>query len=174
MKYGIFIGICLSLIILQTSILPYFNVFSGIYDLLIPYVIFICIYLPLRESLPFVLILGLIMDNLSGSPFGLYLTYYFWLLVGVRWIIRFLRVGNKFLLSLVTLVAVLIENILIIGTFALSGADWQLPADIFKKIALQFFWAMVTVPLLLFCLLTLLKRTRIQLNGVATQLHNDG
>jgi cell shape-determining protein MreD len=167
MKYGIFIGTCLSLIILQTTILPYFSVFHGIYDLLIPFVIFICIYLPLRESLPFVLILGLVMDNLSGSPFGLYLTFYFWLLVGVRWIIRFLRVGNNFLLSLVTVVAVLIENILIIGTFALSGSDWQLPADIFRNIALQFFWAIVTVPLFLFCLMTLLKRFRIQLNGVA-------
>jgi cell shape-determining protein MreD len=167
MKYGIFIGTCLSLIILQTTILPYFSVFHGIYDLLIPFVIFICIYLPLRESLPFVLILGLVMDNLSGSPFGLYLTFYFWLLVGVRWIIRFLRVGNNFLLSLVAVVAVLIENILIIGTFALSGSDWQLPADIFRNIALQFFWAIVTVPLFLFCLMTLLKRFRIQLNGVA-------
>jgi len=85
----------------------------------------------------------------------------------VRWIIRFLRVGNNFLLSLVTVVAVLIENILIIGTFALSGSDWQLPADIFRNIALQFFWAIVTVPLFLFCLMTLLKRFRIQLNGVA-------
>jgi cell shape-determining protein MreD len=168
MKYGIFIGTCLSLIILQTTILPYFSVFHGIYDLLIPFVIFICIYLPLRESLPFVLILGLVMDNLSGSPFGLYLTFYFWLLVGVRWIIRFLRVGNNFLLSLVTVVAVLIENTLIIGTFALSGSDWQLPADIFRNIALQFFWAIFSVPLFLFGLLTLLKRFRIQLNGVAT------
>jgi cell shape-determining protein MreD len=167
MKYGIFIGTCLSLIILQTTILPYFNAFSGIYDLLIPFVILICIYLPIRESLPFVLILGLIMDNLSGSPFGLYLTFYFWLLVGVRWIMTFLRVGNNFFLSLVALVAVLAENILIIGTFALSGSDWQLPADVIKNIALQFFWAMVTVPVFLFCLLRLLKRFRVQLNGVS-------
>jgi cell shape-determining protein MreD len=167
MKYGIFIGICLFLIILQTTILPYFNVFSGIYDLLIPFVIFLCIYLPLRESLPFVLILGLIMDNLSGSPFGLYLTFYFWLLVGVRWIIKFLRVGNKLLLALVAVVAVLIENILIIGTFALSGSEWQLSADVFKSIVLQFCWAMATTPLFMLCLLALLKRFHIQLNGGA-------
>ena len=168
MKYGIFIGSCLFLIILQTTICPYFNVFSGIYDLLIPFVIFICIYLPLRESLPFVLSLGLIMDNLSGSPFGLYLTFYFWLLVGVRWIITFLRVGNIFFLSLVAVVAVLIENILIIATFALSGSDWQLPADVFQNITLQFLWAVATAPLFLFCLLTLLKRFRVQFNGAGT------
>ena len=148
--------------------------FDQIYDLRIPLVIFICINLPLRESLPFVLILGLIMDNLSGSPFGLYLTIYFWLLVGVSWIIKYLRVGNKFLLSLVVVVGVLIENFLIIGTFALSGSGWQLPENVFKNIALQFFWAMATAPLLLFCLSALLKRFRIQLNGVATQLRNNG
>lgn len=169
MKYGIFIGICLFLIILQTTILPYFNVFSGIYNLLIPFVIFICIYLPLRESLPFVLILGLVMDNLSGSPFGLYLTFYFWLLVGVRWIITFLRVGNKFLLSAVAAVAVLFENVLIIGTFALSGPDWRLPPGVVRNIALQFFGALATTALFLFCLQALLERCRVRLNGTAPQ-----
>lgn len=172
MKYGIFIGTCLFLIILQTALLSYFSIFAGMYDLLIPFVIFICIYLPLRESLPFVLILGLIMDNLSGSPFGLYLTFYFWLAVGVRWIITFLRVGNKFLLALVVLLAVLIENLLIIGTFALSGSGRPLLADVFKSTSRQFFWAMATAPLFLFCMQTLLKRFRIQLNGVPPQLHD--
>ena len=174
MKHGIFIGTCLFLIILQTTLLTYFSIFNGMYDLLIPFVIFICIYLPLRESLPFVLILGLIMDNLSGSPFGLYITFYFWLFVGVRWIVKFLRVGNIFLLPIVAVAAVLIENILIIGTFALSESGWEPPADVFKNIALQFFWAMATAPLFLFCLLTLSKRLRIQSNGAATQLHNNG
>ena len=118
MRYGFYIGTCLFLILIQTTILPYFNAFSGIYDLLIPFVIFICICLPIRESLPFVLILGLIMDNLSGSPFGFYLTFYFWLFVGVRWVLKFLRVSNKFLLSLVVVIAVLIENIIVIGDLA--------------------------------------------------------
>jgi hypothetical protein len=71
-------------------------------------------------------------------------------------------------------VAVLVQNILIIATFALSGSGWQLPADVLKNIALQFFWAMATIPLFLFCLLTLLKRFRIQLNGVSTQIQDYG
>ena len=169
MRYGFYIGTCLFLIIVQTTILTYFRAFSGMYNLLIPFVIFICMCLPVRESLPFVLILGLIMDNLSGSSFGLYLAYYFWLFVGVRWILKFLRVSNKFLLALVVVVAVLIENIMIIGTFALSGPGWQLPADAFKNIAMQLFWAVTTGPLFLFCLLTISKRFNIQLNGAAPQ-----
>lgn len=167
MRYGFYIGTCLFLILIQTTVLTYFTAFSGIYDILIPFVIFICICLPIRESLPFVLILGLIMDNLSGSPFGLYLTFYFWLLGGVRLILKFLRVSNKFLLSLIVIVAVLIENIIVIGTFALSGPDWQLPADTFKNMALPIFWAMVTGPVFLLGLLTLSRRFDIQINGAS-------
>ena len=169
MRYGFYIGTCLFLMIVQTTLLTYFNVFAGMYDLLIPFVIFISICLPLRESLPLVLILGLIMDIFSGSPFGLYLTFYFWLFVGVRWIIKFLRVSNKFLLSLGVVVAVLIQNMLIIGTLGFAGPGWQLPAAALKNIALQFFWALTTGPLFLFYLLAISKRFDIQVNGAAPQ-----
>ena len=165
MRYGFYIGSCLFLIIVQTSLLTYFKIFAGMYDLLIPFVIFISICLPLRESLPFILILGLIMDNISGSPFGLYLTSYFWLFAGVRWILKFLRASNKLFLSLVVVVAVLIQNGMIIGTFGFAGPDWQLPADALKNITLQLFWALATGPLFLFCLLAASKRFNIQLNG---------
>lgn len=168
MRYGFYIGTCLFLILIQTTVVPYFTAFNGIYDLLIPFVIFICISLPVRESLPFVLILGLIMDNLSGSPFGLYLTYYFWLLGGVRLILKFLRVSNKFLLSLVVVAAVLIQNLIVIGTFALSGPEWQLPADAFKNMALPIFWALLTGPLFLLGLLVFSRRFNIQINGASS------
>ena len=167
MRYGFYIGTCLFLILIQTTIVPYLTAFNGIYDLLIPFVIFICICLPVRESLPFVLILGFIIDNLSGSPFGLYLTFYFWLLGGVRLILKFLRVSNKFLLSLVVVAAVLIQNLIVIGTFALSGPDWQLPADTFKNMALPIIWALLTGPLFLLGLLALSRRFNIQINGAS-------
>ena len=167
MRYVFYIGACLFLILIQTTVLPYINAFNGIYDLLIPFVIFICICLPIRESLPFVLILGLIMDNLSGSPFGLYLTFYFWLLGGVRLILKFLRVSNKFLLSLVVVIAVIIENLIVIGTFALAGPDWQLPSDAFKNMALPIFWALFTGPIFLLGLLSLSRRFNIQPNGAS-------
>lgn len=167
MRYGFYIGTCLFLIIVQTTLLTYFNIFAGMYDLLIPFVIFISICLPLRESLPFVLILGLIMDNLSGSPFGLYLTFYFWLVAGVRWVLRFLRVSNKFFLSMMVVAAVLIQNMLIVGVFGFVGSGWQLQAAALKNIALQIFWALMTGPLFLFCLLAISRRFDIQFNGAA-------
>ena len=167
MRYGFYIGTCLFLIIVQTTLIVYFHIFAGMYDLLITFFIFLSICLPLRESLPFILILGLIMDNISGSPFGLYLTFYFWLLVGVRWVLTFLRASNKLFLSMVVVVAVLIQNGLIIGTFGFAGPGWQIPAAGLKNVTVQFFWALTTGPLFLFCLLAISKRFNIQLNGTA-------
>ena len=165
MRYCFYIGTCLLLLIVQTTVLSYSNAIGGIYDLLIPFVIFLSISLPVRESLPFILVLGFIVDNLSGSPFGLYLTFYFWLFVGMRWIIKYLRAGNKLFLSLVVVVAVIIENFLVMGTFAFFGPSGQLPAEAAKNIALQTVWALVTGPLFLLSLLSISKRFNIQLNG---------
>ncbi len=167
MRYGFFISICLFLLILQTTILPYIPVVQGMYDLLIPFVIFISICLPIRESLPFALALGLIMDNLSGSPFGLYLTFYLWLFIGVRFIIKFLRVSNKFFLSVVVICAVLVENILMIAIFAFFGPVRQLPVDAVGVVTQQFLWALATGPVFLLSLLVLAKRLNLQWDGAA-------
>ena len=82
MNYLFNISACLFLVILQTTIIPYLPLLDKFYDLLIPFIVYLGLSRPVRESLPFVLFLGFIMDNLSGGPFGLYLTTYFWLFVG--------------------------------------------------------------------------------------------
>jgi hypothetical protein len=83
----------------------------------------------------------------------------------MRWIIKYLRAGNKLFLSLIVIAAVLIENILVMGTFAFFGPIGELPAEAVKNIALQIFWALVTGPLFLLSLLAIAKRFNIQLNG---------
>ena len=168
MRYCFYIGTGLLLLIVQTTVLTYSNAIGGIYDLLIPFVIFLSICLPVRECLPFILILGFIVDNLSGSPFGLYMTFYFWLFVGMRWIIKYLRAGNKVFLSLIVITAVLIENIMVMGIFAFLGPTGQLPAEASKNIVLQIVWALVTGPLFLFSLLAISKHFNIQLNGTSS------
>ena len=169
MRYIFYIGTCLFLLIVQTTILPNIPVLRGMYDLLIPFVIFLSICLPIRESLLFTLILGLIMDNLSGSPFGLYLTFYLWLFVGMRFIIKFLRASNKFFLSMVVIVAVLIENLFMIATFLLFSPTEQMPADAFLIVIQQLLWSLATGPVFLFSLLALAKRFNIQWDGAAPQ-----
>ena len=164
MRYCFYIGTSLLLIIIQTTVLPYFSLFNGFYDLLIPFVIFLIICLPLRESLPFILVLGFIMDSLSGSPFGLYLIVYFWLFVSLRWITRYLRVSNKLLLSLFVIGAVLVENVLVTGTLTIFGAGRQFSPQAVKMITLQLLWTVFTGPMFLLALLTIHKRLNNQPN----------
>ena len=44
--------------------MPYWPLMNSFYDLLIPFVIYLGIARPARESLPFIIFLGFIMDNI--------------------------------------------------------------------------------------------------------------
>ena len=57
-------------------------------------------------------LLGFIMDSLSGAPFGVYMSSYLWFFLGVRWISRFLHSVNSILLPFVMASGVLVENVI--------------------------------------------------------------
>jgi cell shape-determining protein MreD len=150
MSYFFNISACLFLVILQTTIMPYLPVLDQFYDLLIPFIVYLSLSRPVRESLPFVLFLGFIMDNLSGGPLGLYLTTYFWLYVGVIGITMFIQVGNRLLIiTLIVASGVLFENLILLGTFAILGSRQQFAGDALEIVAVQVLWAIFTGSLLL-------------------------
>lgn len=149
MIYCFYIAVCLFLVILQTAVLPHLPLLNSFYDLLIPFIIYLALYRPLREGLLLVILLGFIMDNISGSPFGLYLTTYCWLLIGVIWTTKFVQVGNRVLLSVVVAAGVLIENLLFMGTFTISGPDAKIPVEMWSTIAIQLLWALGSGPFIL-------------------------
>ena len=150
MSYCFNISVCLFLVILQTTVMPYLTLFNRFYDLLIPFIVYLGLYRPVRESLPFIFFLGFIMDNLSGGPFGLYLTTYFWFFVGVIGITKLIQVGNR--LSIIMLIAVggvVSENLIFLGTFAVFSTDRPFSGDAAKIIAIQVLWVICTGPLFL-------------------------
>ena len=149
MNYCFYVAVCLFLILLQTSLLPLIPLLETVYDLLIAFVIYLGLYRPIREGLILVFLLGFLMDNLSGSPFGLYLTIYCWLFIGVKWITTLFQVGNRMLLAVVVAVGVLIANGIIISSFAIQGGDIKLPENTMQTVLIQFIWALATGPLLL-------------------------
>lgn len=145
-----YIGVCLCLIIIQTTIIPYLPLLNRCYDLLIPFIAYLGLSRPLRESLPLVFFLGFIMDNISGSPFGLYLTIYFWVYIGVKGITKLLQVGDRLvIMTLIVVGGVVAENLIFIGTFAVLGPDRQFAADTATEVVFQVAWAVFTGPLLL-------------------------
>ena len=150
MSYFFNISACLFLVILQTTVMPYLPLLDKFYDLLIPFIIYLSLSRPVRESLPFVLFLGFIMDNLSGGPFGLYLTTYFWLYVGVKGITTFIQVGNRLIIiTLIVAGGVLFENLILLGAFVIAGSRQQFAGDAIEIVTVQILWAIFTGSLFL-------------------------
>jgi len=144
MTYCFYICVCLCLVIFQTAIIPHIALFNNFYDLLIPFVIYLGFFRPARESILFILVLGFLMDNLSGAPFGLYVTTYFWLFIVVKLVIRYLHLGNNILLLFIVAAGVLMENIIFIASGSMSGSDSQFPAIAIRTVIFQILWAVCT------------------------------
>jgi hypothetical protein len=149
MNYIFYIGCCLVLVILQTAVLPSIPGFSAFYDLSILSVFYFGLFRPLREGLPMIFALGFTMDNLSGAPFGLYMTTYFWLYAGVKWITRFLRVGNIILLPVLLVGGILVQNLIFLGTITAYGSWPHFNLGVVKTGVFQILWAVTTGPVLL-------------------------
>ena len=143
----IFIGLCL--IVIQTTVMPHIPLFARFYDLLAPFVIYLSIFRPVRESMVIVFVFGFFMDIISGGPFGLYLTAYVWLFIGVRWAITFLHVGDGLLLPVVVTAGVLMENLVFIGTSAMFEQSSRISETMVSTIIVQVLWAIFTGPLFL-------------------------
>ena len=145
MSYCFNIGICLVLVILQTTVMPYLSLLDRFYDLLIPFIVYLGLSRPVREGLLFVCFLGFIMDNLSGSPFGLFLTSYFWLFIGVKGITQLLQVGKRvFIITFIVAAGVLAENLIFLGSFAIFSPEQPFAGDAAKIVAVQVLWALLT------------------------------
>jgi cell shape-determining protein MreD len=149
MTYFFYICVCLCLIIFQTAIMPSLPLLGSFYDLLCPFVIYLGLFRPARESIPVILIIGVIMDSILGGAFGLYVTTYVWLFIGVKWMISYLHLGNNVLLALVVAAGVLLENFIFIGTMAVIAPEARLPANATSIVGGQVLWAIFTGPLVL-------------------------
>ena len=167
MSYFFNISACLCLVILQTSVMPSLPLLDSFYDLLIPFIVYLGLYRPVRESLPFVFFLGFIMDNLSGSPSGLYLTAYFWLYAGVLGLTKLVQVGNRlFIITLIMAAGVLIENLVFLGTLTILGPDQKLADNATKTVTIQVLWAAWTGPIFLLLVRNMQNRLATGLRAI--------
>lgn len=129
--------------------MPYFSVFDKFYDLLFPFIVFLSLFRPLRESIPVVLFFGFAMDTISGGPFGLYLTTYLWLFVGVKWMTTFLDVSDSILLLFVVTSGVLIQNLIFIAAIIIFSPVSLSFSQAMNTLGVQLLWATFTGPILL-------------------------
>ena len=144
MTYSFYIFICPVLLIIQTVIFPKILLLNSFYDIVIPFIIFLALYRPVRESIIVILILGLMMDCLSGTPFMLYISAYFWLYVIVQVFAKIIQDGTRFRMPFLVCLGVMIQNLIFLLVIALAGTETQLPAAVFKILIIQVLWAFCT------------------------------
>ena len=147
---NVFVG--LMLVVIQSTVVPRLPVIENCYDFLLPFIIYQSLFRPPRETVPLVVGLGLLMDQLSGAPTGLFAIVYFWVFVSLRWGQRFLHMGNYYLVPCAVAVAVLLEN----GFFALAYLVSSYEPAYFsvagKMIVGQVGWALLSAPVFMMLL----------------------
>jgi rod shape-determining protein MreD len=149
MIFGVNIGVCFVLAILQTTLFPCLGIIETFYDLPALFVLYLGLFRPTRESLAVVVFLGFVLDSLSGGPFGIYLSIYFWLFLSVRGSTRFLHIGFNSLLPFILAMGVLLQNVIELLVLAVVEPGMRFPATPPRLILLRMAWAFVTGPFVL-------------------------
>ena len=141
--------VSLCLVIIKTTLIPGMALFDKFYDLLIPIVIYLSLFRPIREGAPIVLFFGLIMDSLCGGPVGLYLATYIWLYTGMRWLSQFLHTRSFILLALSVTFGVAFEGLVMLIYMVMLSPTALIPEDTARTLVMQLIWSLFTGPVIL-------------------------
>jgi len=141
--------VCFLVVVFQTTLSMHFAIFGGMYDLFLPFVVYLGFYRTIQEGFPFVILFGLAMDALSAGPFGLYLTSYFWLYICILGMTRIMRVSNNLILPLVVAGSILFQNIIFLGTMTLFVPEAKIPTFFYRNVITQLLWSVITGPVLI-------------------------
>jgi hypothetical protein len=154
------IGLILFLVIFQTTFYYAIPALNHFVDLLIIFVIYAGLFLPFIESIVLVLVLGSLMDSFTGGLFGLYLSIYFWIIIGLRPFVMLLNLKNAHTLRLLLGIAIGFENLMLfIGTVALKQ-EIVFSTESILGMAYQMLWTLALGPFLI-RLLTAMDRQLI-------------
>ena len=140
MTYVYYTLICLTLIVFQTSVVPCLMPSHFFYDALIPFIAYLGVFQPGYGSFAFSLVLGLIMDGLSGGAFGVYVATYLWLYAGVRLLGKIFRLRNGGVLLIILVLGVCLENAVFWGSILLSRQGVRMYWFPIQSIGLQVLW----------------------------------
>ncbi|VEN73583.1 conserved membrane hypothetical protein [Candidatus Desulfarcum epimagneticum] len=149
MIYLFHTGAALFLIIIRSSFMPYFRILDGFFDPLAAWVIYLGIFRPFGESLFGVLFAGFMMDALTGGPFGLYMTAYFWIFLGIRRLMAFVDIKDFFLKPVVISAGVFAQNVIFFFPVAMASPGSGFLSRAAGSAAEQIFWAVCAGPFLM-------------------------
>lgn len=141
-----FIIFTLFLIILQTVVLPSFSWFAQCFDLLIIDILFLSLISSHYSIVAAIIMIGCIMDSISGVPFCYHVFSYLWIYIIVFIVKQLLFKQSIIFILIISIVSVSIQHILLLfSVFVLQGHNTILSFD-FGLLIRQAFWGFVFIP----------------------------
>jgi len=146
MNFSFFSIATLVLIICQTIIFPGFFWFPQCFDLLIIPVLYMSLVYSRYGVILSITVMGGIMDSISGVPFFLHIFSYLWIFFIVQLFKQFVFQRSAFFMMVVSLVAVVIQQgLMVFSVFLSQGQAGVLSLD-FSLLIRQMIWGMVIIP----------------------------
>ncbi len=141
-----FIILTLFLIVMQTIILPSFSWFVQCFDLLIINVLFLSLISSHFSMIAAIIIIGCIMDSISGVPFCFHIFSYLWIYIIVHLVKQFFFKRSIIFILIISIVSVVIQHgLLLFSVFVNQGGKTVLEFD-FTLLIRQVFWGLVFIP----------------------------
>lgn len=152
MTYVFFFICALILAMFETvGFSPFFS--AAIYDLQIPLIIAVSVLGRTYWSLLVIFWVAVVMDTLSGGPFGIYLTTYVWLFFPVKALSLLVSTRSYLAVALLSVVGVLFENFVFTFVQLLSaGTVPNFHNVIIPAVIVQCVLACITGPIIYFLL----------------------
>ena len=170
MKISFFVILTLFLTILQTTAFPDFFLAHHSFDLLIVNIIYLSLVFSHPGMIIFVILIGCIVDSVSGVYFGLYLTTYLWIYLIVQGLKQVVFLRNIVFYVIIAAVAVAIESIfLTLSVFIYQGKNGVLSLNYFLM-AKQMFWACIFIPLSFGIITFVQKKYEIIITNIAGRM----
>lgn len=158
MKFLFYIILFILLIIVQTAILPNFPFFSQSFDLLIVNILYMSIVFSSPWLLVVIVLQGCIMDSISGTPFGLYMSAYLWICILVQIMKRFVHSGNIIFLPVISALSVFVENCFLVFFFFVRYGEANFYSQDIMLMVKQMAWAFFIAPLIIWIIHVLQKK----------------
>ena len=147
MNFIFFFFFTLFLIIIQTVIIPSFSWFSNCFDLMIVNVLYLSLVFP-NYWVPFwLVIIGSIMDSLSGAPFFLHSTAYLCIYLIVFFLRRLVFQHSAIFVFLVSFASACIYQGLVMFSIFLLQSQKVIAATDYRLCIGQIIWASVGIPI---------------------------
>ena len=135
------------LIILQTIVLPSFDWFSQCFDLMIINVLFLSLVSSHYAMVFAIILIGCIMDSVSGVPFCLHIFSYVWIYIIVYLVKQFLFKQSIIFILIISIVSVVIQQGLYVFSIFINHGSHTIRYIDLGLLIRQVFWGFVFIPL---------------------------